>query len=168
MRNSRLLPKTIFLLCLLPALIYNPLSARLFTLTTAWLTKVDLPIFYRLIKAESSFRSLAYSHQKAIGLGQMKRSTYQYIMPEQPQFLIWFPPSNLLASARYLQYLNQKYRGNWSLAVAAYNWGETNVDKRLAQVSVNTEIDYREKFLDIPETDAFLDKVLGKKNGEEL
>jgi soluble lytic murein transglycosylase-like protein len=167
MKKSTRLSKIFFLIIILPALLYNPVSARIFTFATALATQLDTAIFYRLIKAESSFRALAYSQQQAIGLGQMKKSTFHYIVPQQPQFLIWFPPTNLYASAKYLHYLQQKYQGNWSLAVAAYNWGESNVDKRIATISINPQNDYRDKFLDIPETDAFLSKVLGKNKGEK-
>lgn len=167
MKKSTRLSKIFFLIIILPALIYNPISARIFTFATALSTQQDIALFYRLIKAESSFRALAYSQQKAIGLGQMKRSTYHYIVPELPHILIWFPPTNLYASARYLKYLQQKYQGNPSLALAAYNWGESNVDKRIASISINPQNDYRDKFWDIPETDAFLSKVLGKNKGEK-
>ena len=162
-RNKKGRVKFYFFLIIVVLLIYNPISARIMTVGVAITTNVDIKIFYNLIKAESSFRSLAYSSQKAIGLGQMQVNTFNYVFPKQPGVLIWFPPSNLFASAKYLKYLNKKFKGNWTLTLAAYNWGETNVLKRIRKMNIVSEADYRYKFKDIPETYAFLINILGDK-----
>jgi len=142
-------------------MIYNPISARIFTWNIARTHQIETIIFYRLIKTESSFRSLAISQQKAIGLGQLKVSTFKFMQPNLPKFMVWFPPANLVASAKYLQYLLKKFHNNWSVILAAYNWGESNVDKHLQNKSIVPHKDYREEFRNIPETYAFIKNVLG-------
>ena len=155
--------KFCFFLIISILLIYNPISARCMTLGMAVISDIDVAMFYKLIKTESSFRSLAYSSQKAIGLGQVQQNTFNYILPEHPKFLIWFPPTNLYASSKYLNYLNLKFDSNWSLTLAAYNWGETNVQNRFKKISIIPEKDYRDQFKDIPETYSFLKNILGDK-----
>lgn len=153
--------KVILFWIIIIILIYNPFSARFFTWNIALLHGIDTTIFYKLINTESSFRSLAISHQKAIGLGQLKASTFKYMKPNLPKILVWFPITNLDASATYLEYLQKKFNNNWSLTLAAYNWGESNVDKRFANKAIVSDKDYRYIFKDVPETYEFLKKILG-------
>lgn len=63
-------------------------------------------------------------------------------------------------SARYLHYLKSKYQDNWSLTLAAYNWGETNVSRRINNMEIDPQYNYRELFRDIPETYDYIGKIL--------
>ena len=152
--------KTLFLLLILVILIYNPLSARLFTLAIAIIYDLDVQLFYNLVKVESSFRSLAISKKGAIGLGQIMPSTAKYIIPKIPVILLWCPIVNLITAAKYIKYLIAKYNHNWSIALAAYNWGETNVDKKIKNLQINTDKKYKNIFKDIPESYSYINKIM--------
>lgn len=141
-------------------LIYNPVSVRVMTVGVAVYYKIDPAIFYRLVRTESSFRSFAISPAQAIGLGQMRESTAHYIHKDHRRGLLFVPLYNLKLSAKYLNYLNRKYNGNWSLTLAAYNWGETKVNRRIGKMEINPNKDYRERFQDIPETYRYIGKIL--------
>ncbi|NLO44718.1 MAG: lytic transglycosylase domain-containing protein [Candidatus Cloacimonetes bacterium] len=139
---------------------YNPISARIFTVSVAIYHKLDPVVFYRLIRTESSFRSFAVSRKAALGLGQIKEDTALYIHPNHKRGLLFYPLYNLDMAARYLHYLKSKYHDNWSLSLAAYNWGETNVNKRLSGMEIDPKYNYRELFRDIPETYEYIGKIL--------
>lgn len=149
----------LFLLGLL-ILVYNPISVRLMTVGTAVVYKLDSQIFYRLIQAESRFRSCAVSPNSAIGLGQVKESTARYIHVKYRRGMLFVPFYNLKISARYLSYLREQFAGNWTLVLAAYNWGESNVALRMRGVRIDPAADYRERFSDVPETYHYINKIL--------
>jgi len=155
--------KFLFFILFMIILIYNPISARIMTFIVAYIYDLDSDIFYRQIATESSFRCLAYSPKKAIGLGQVKKETANYIMPSVGSYLLWFPPINLIISAKYTNYLLKKYNNNWSLALAAYNWGETNVDKRIKNMKIKTNKNYKKLFSDVSESYSFIEKIYEKK-----
>jgi soluble lytic murein transglycosylase len=69
------------------------------------------------------------------------------------------PQVNIAYGSYYLRYLLDKYRGNKVLALAAYNGGEANVDRWVAQVRA---AGHRFTIADIPfpETQAYVRKVL--------
>jgi soluble lytic murein transglycosylase-like protein len=141
-------------------LVYNPISLRLLTLGYAVYYELNPVRFYRLVGAESSFRSLAVSDQQAIGLGQVREDTAFYVNSEHKRGLLFLPFYNLKISAQYMRYLLRRYDNNWSIALAAYNWGETKVDKRLKVKTIKPEENYIYLFSDIPETREFIAKII--------
>ncbi|MDI3504595.1 MAG: soluble lytic murein transglycosylase [Candidatus Cloacimonadota bacterium] len=153
------------LICLLLAMIltYNPLSVRVMTISVAVYYQIDPALFYRLIRTESNFRSFAISPKAAIGLGQMQEKTAHYINSSHRRGLLFVPLYNLRLSAKYINYLQAKYNGNWSLTLAAYNWGETNVSRRMKSRSLEPKKDYRELFRDIPETYNYIAKIMPQR-----
>ena len=155
------LRRLLIALLLLIVLIYNPISVRLMAVGIAIVHDLDAGIFYRLIRTESAFRSFAISRASAIGLGQVKEDTAFYINQKHRRGLLFLPPYNLNLSAKYLKYLHKKYQGNWSLVLAAYNWGETKVSKRIKGRKIEVDKDYRRLFLDIPETYKYIEKIMG-------
>jgi len=159
-RMRRILRLPLVLLLVLLILIYNPISVRLMTITIAVIHGIDPGIFYRLVHTESRFRSLAVSSSSAIGLGQVKESTAEYIHVKHRRGMLFLPFYNLRISARYLRYLQERFDGNWSLVLAAYNWGENNVQKRMAGISIDPQADYSERFSDIPETYNYINNIL--------
>ncbi len=148
------------LLLILIILLYNPLSLRLMTLGVAVYYGLEPEIFYRQIKAESAFRSFAISGKQAIGLGQMRESTAFYIHDKHKRGLLFVPFYNLRLAAKYDLYLLQKFNGNWSLSLAAYNWGETNVIRRTKDIQIDPRKNYKELFRDIKETYNYIDIIL--------
>lgn len=159
-KKQRILRFIALCLVLVLVLTYNPISVRLFTLGVAIWYKLEPGIFYRLVRTESAFRSFAVSPKHAIGLGQIQEETARYIHASHKKGMLYLPLYNLQLSARYLHYLHGKYQGNWSLVLAAYNWGETNVSKRMAGRQIEPDKDYRELFRDIPETYKYIEKIL--------
>jgi len=150
----------ILCICAVIVLVYNPVSLRLLTLSYGIYYKLDPVHFYRLIGAESSFRSFAVSDQQAIGLGQVREDTAFYVNNEHKKGLLFLPFYNLKISAQYLRYLLGRYNNNWSIALAAYNWGETKVDKRLNGIPIQPDENYVYLFSDIPETREFITKII--------
>ncbi|MCB5249427.1 MAG: lytic transglycosylase domain-containing protein [Candidatus Cloacimonadales bacterium] len=159
-RKRKLIGMLLAILALSIILTYNPVSVRVMTVAVAVWHKIDPAIFYRLIRTESSFRSFAISPKSAIGLGQMRERTAEYINSEHKRGMLFVPVYNLNLSARYLSYLYQKFNGNWSLVLAAYNWGESNVLRRMKGIQIDPDEDYRDKFRDIPETWNYIAKIL--------
>ncbi len=141
-------------------LLYNPVSVRAMTVGVAVWHGIDPVIFYKLIRTESSFRSFAVSHRSAIGLGQIRESTAFFIHDKHKRGMLFVPLYNLRLAAKYLKYLKGRFNGNWSLALAAYNWGETNVSRRMNGTRIDPHEDYRERFRDVPETYGYINKIL--------
>ncbi len=148
------------LVLILIIVLYNPLSVRIMTIGVAIYYGLDVGIFYRQIKAESAFRSFAISGKQAIGLGQMKESTAFYIHQNHKRGLLFFPFYNLRLAAKYDIYLLKKFNNNWSLTLAAYNWGETNVLKRTKGMQIDPKTNYKDLFADVRETSNYLNRIL--------
>lgn len=158
----RLLLLIQFILLSLIILVFNPISVRIYTLIIAKQNGLNVRYFYNQIEAESSFRCFIHSYVNAIGPGQVTKETAAYIQPDLNPKRLWLPWDNLAVSAKYTQYLLNKYKGNYSLALAAYNWGETNVDNKLKYHNINIvrHLNYRYLFKNVYETDAFIKKIL--------
>lgn len=88
----------------------------------AYLYDLDAALIRAVIKQESAFKVDAKSKKGAMGLMQLMPATAkQYRVTN-----ILDPKQNIYAGTQHLGYLMQKYR-NLSLALAAYNAGETAV-----------------------------------------
>jgi len=159
-KKHKILITLLAIVFILPVLVYNPLSVRVMTLGVAIYYGLDVPIFYRQIKAESGFRSFAVSGKSAIGLGQMMESTAFYIHQNHRRGLLFVPFYNLRLAAKYNLYLLKRFGGNYSLALAAYNWGETKVSKRIKGIKIDPAKDYRHLFTDIDETYAYIGRII--------
>lgn len=86
---------------------------------------VSKDLLKAMAKAESNFRADATSHCGAMGIMQL--------MPQTAASLgvtdAYDPEQNIMGGAQYISRLLEKYNGNLSYAVAAYNAGSGNVDK---------------------------------------
>ena len=98
---------------------------------------VDAALIAAVIYEESKFRDQT-SHAGARGLMQITPRTADYIArksggTEFEQGDLATPQINIAYGTYYLRYLIDRYDGNDVLAIAAYNAGETNVDKWVRQ-----------------------------------
>lgn len=84
-----------------------------------------------IISIESSFSPTAKSHVGATGLMQLMPTTAHDVSEQGPRIRpkLTDPQINIRLGIDYLQYLDNQYEGNKTLALAAYNWGPTNVAK---------------------------------------
>ena len=81
-------------------------------------------LFMELVRAESNFNTKALSLKGAMGLCQLMPQTAKELGVKDP----FDPDENLNGGALYLKRLYLKYR-DWKLALAAYNAGESAVEK---------------------------------------
>ncbi|MFN8390456.1 MAG: lytic transglycosylase domain-containing protein [Bdellovibrionota bacterium] len=81
-----------------------------------------------VIAIESRFHSGAQSEVGAMGLMQLMPSTAREVASQKHVALV-DPKTNIRLGISYLKQLQERYNGNRFLALAAYNWGPSNVDK---------------------------------------
>ena len=82
-------------------------------------------------KAESSYNPLAVGPMTRVGTAKGKfqiiDSTWdQYAKPGENK---WNPEDSQKVRDRYMSFLSDHYKGDLNLSLAAYNWGEGNLDK---------------------------------------
>ncbi len=86
---------------------------------------VSKDLLKAMAKAESNFRADATSHCGAMGIMQLMPGTAASLGVTDA----YNPEQNIMGGAQYISRLLEKYNGNLSYAVAAYNAGSGNVDK---------------------------------------
>jgi membrane-bound lytic murein transglycosylase D len=114
---------------------------------------------------ESAFEPYAYSRARASGLWQFIPGTGSHFGLKQDW---WYDGRrDIMESTRaaldYLQYLHDKFNGDWLLAIAAYNCGEATVERAVrANRIAGRRIDFWD--LRLPrETRAYVPKLLAMK-----
>lgn len=86
---------------------------------------VDPALVQAIVKVESDFNPTALSSKGAMGLMQLMPQTAMDMNVSNS----FNPNENIDGGVKYLRYLMDRYEGNLSLALAAYNSGETAVKK---------------------------------------
>lgn len=78
-----------------------------------------------VVQAESKFHPTARSGAGAVGLMQLVPRTGRWMGAQD----LTNPAQNISAGAKYLKYLHERFDGNETKAIAAYNAGEGNVKR---------------------------------------
>jgi Transglycosylase SLT domain len=84
---------------------------------------VDPALVAAVVETESCFRTHARSQVGARGLMQLMPKTGRWLGATN----LYNAEQNVDAGAKYLKYLNQRFNGNLTKTIAAYNAGEGNV-----------------------------------------
>jgi hypothetical protein len=91
-----------------------------------------------LAEIESSFDPTARSRAGAVGLYQLMPLTAKSLgLSLEPNDERLIPEANARAAAKYLRYLYRRF-GDWALVLAAYNAGETRVNRLLTETESNS------------------------------
>lgn len=106
---------------------------------------VDICLVYGVIRNESNFNPNAVSNAGAIGLMQIMPDTFTWLQNYQTGFepdtllksdKLYDPKINIDYGTYFLRYLLDRYDGDKSLAVCAYNAGYGNVDSWIADGTI--------------------------------
>lgn len=116
-KHARYAPKT-----------YAPVSSdeyRQYVSSTASKYQIEADLIHAVIKTESNGNHRAVSRKGAMGLMQLMPSTANDMNVVNP----FNPEENIEGGTRYLRYMIEKFNGNVSLALAAYNAGPKTVER---------------------------------------
>ena len=124
---------------------------------------IDKYLVYAIIKVESNFEEQAKSNSNAIGLMQIMEATaVETANKIDLNFIkedLFNPELNIKIGIKYFTTLLEKYKNNYNLAIIAYNAGIGNVDKWMADGTINAEGTDLEN-IPFKETNNYVRKIL--------
>jgi soluble lytic murein transglycosylase len=99
--------------------------------------RIDPALVLAVMHTESGYYNFARSSVGALGLMQIMPATGEMLareagIPWTGPDMLFEPELNLRLGTRYLSFLHARY-GDWSQALAAYNWGPGAIDRKLAE-----------------------------------
>ncbi|MEX1141760.1 MAG: lytic transglycosylase domain-containing protein [Thermoleophilaceae bacterium] len=126
---------------------------------------LDPALVAAVIYEESRFRDQT-SHAGARGLMQITPETAEFIARDSGGTLfeqddLATPQVNISYGTYYLRYLLRKYDGDVDLAVAAYNAGETNVNRWIQRAGGPDGFDLDD--IPFPETHEYVENVADRR-----
>ncbi len=135
--------------------------------------EVEPSFAYAFIKSESNFDKNAESRAGAKGLMQLTDETFAFLSKEltgaslDPE-KITDPEQNLRIGIYYISYLSEKFEGDKTLIIAAYNAGPSRVNQWLNDEKYSPDGKKIQKF-PFKETENHIKKVLeAEKKYKEL
>jgi soluble lytic murein transglycosylase len=132
--------------------------------TQSRLQTLDPYLVVALIREESSFGERVVSPAGAVGLMQLLPKTAEQILkasggPGQPANLD-SPAANISLGTRYLAKMLEEFKGNWAMALAAYNAGPHQVRRWLQLWGYRADDEFIEE-IPFSETQQYVKRVLG-------
>lgn len=125
--------------------------------------KIEKELIYAVIKAESNFGENAQSHKGAVGLMQIMDTTGEWVAEQQnipfQKEDLYDAEKNIKFGTYYLAFLLNRYGGDKTCAIAAYNAGHANVDDWLLSEEYSKDGKSLHT-IPFPETEKYVKQVL--------
>lgn len=99
---------------------------------------IDPKLVKAVINAESKWNPKAVSSKGALGIMQLMPKTASDMGVGNP----FSPEENIEGGVKYLKYLLDKFNGNLTFALAAYNAGPTKVERVMGVPSIPETVNY--------------------------